>query len=212
VIVPTYSSFSQACRERPRASYVSAIKSTGGLTSLFESELPGGVTADAAAPDLVLRHTLVTGCRVGCNLGSGRFGGMTRRGGLFLAAPDFTATVQYESDRCTQRMLSPRTQWRKMWGLPSATSSHLTVELEQLAWAAWYRKPDFRCLRSRTGVVWNCQALCQLETHFELPPATCGLVFLTACLIIEVLNHKSLRWRGLRAWTRTWPWSTTGVH
>jgi AraC family transcriptional regulator len=114
--VPTYSSFVQACREGRRASYVRAMKSAGGSLSLVESALPAGVTSDPAVPDLVLHQTLVSGCRVGGDLGVGRFAGTTERGGLFLTAPDFAATLEGNGDRRTRSLSFPKAQWKSVLG------------------------------------------------------------------------------------------------
>lgn len=128
--VPAYSSFLQVSRDGPRASYVRAMKSAGGVVILVESALPGGVTSDPAVPDLVLHQALLTGYRVGGDLGGGRFVDTTERGGLFLTTPDFAATLEGDSDRRTRSVSFPRARWKDALG--DATGEELSFDYGQL--------------------------------------------------------------------------------
>lgn len=152
--VPAYSSFLQASRSGPRASYVRAVKSAGGFLNLVESTLPGGVTSDPAVPDLVLHQTLLTGYRVGGDLGGGRFAGMTEQGGLFLTTPDFAATLEGDSDRRTRSVSFPKTRWKDVLG--DATGEELSFNYGQLH-RGMFRSP---AIRSAVRKLWR---LCDEE-------------------------------------------------
>lgn len=144
--VPAYSSFLQACREGRRASYVRAMKSTGGMLSLVESALRAGVTSDPAVPELVLHQTLVNGYCVGGDLGGGRFTGTTERGGLFLTAPDFAATLEGDGDRRTRSLSFPKGQWRNVLG--RAAGDELSFDHGQLH-KGMFRSPTIRWERQQ---------------------------------------------------------------
>lgn len=174
--VPAYASFVQACLKGRRASYVRAMKSTGGTLSLVESALPAGVTSDPAVPDLVLHQTLVSGYCVGGDLGGGRFTGTTERGGLFLTAPNFAATLEGNGDRRTRSLSFPKAQWRNVLG--RADGDELSFDYGQLH-KGMFRSP---AIRSAMQHLWR---LCDEEgapSRLLAQAAGCEILAELCCL------------------------------
>jgi AraC family transcriptional regulator len=109
---PKYSSFVQWYREGPRASYVHALKSPGGLLNMLEATQPAGHMCDPAVPELVLYQDLVGGSRVSGDVGLGQFDVTTEQGGFILAAPNFAHETTVETCHHIRSLSLPMAQWQ----------------------------------------------------------------------------------------------------
>ena len=111
-----YSSFLEVSHQGPRASYVRVRKSTGGFLGLFETALPAGSMSDPASPDLVLHQALNDGNRIRGDIGAGQFEATSKKGGLFLVAPDFAAEVLVDRKRHNRSVSFPMGKWKNLLG------------------------------------------------------------------------------------------------
>jgi AraC family transcriptional regulator len=112
---PTDLSFTQWHSEGRQASYVRARKSPGGILDLLEVARPAGDMSRPALTDIVLFQDLLGGCRVRGNLGDGPFNVTSRKGGFYLAAPDFATTSFVYNSHEIRALSFPVAQWQSVF-------------------------------------------------------------------------------------------------
>ncbi|SFH45503.1 transcriptional regulator, AraC family [Palleronia marisminoris] len=110
--VPAYSSYLQWYSEGQLGSYVRTLRSAGEMLSLLEAAPPPGDNSGPAVPDLVLAQDMLGGSKVTGNLGGGRFDVMSKKGGLFLAAPHFARTSIVDINHQIRAVAFPVAQWQ----------------------------------------------------------------------------------------------------
>jgi AraC family transcriptional regulator len=151
---PTYSSFTQWYSEGHLSSYVRAMKSPGGILNMLEAVQPAGDMSDPAVPDLILYQDLLGGSGVSGNLGGGHFDVMSKKGGFFLAAPNFANEVMVETSHQLRSLSFPMAQWQSL--LAEAAEGQFSVESLQL-YGGPFHSP---AIRSAFRNLW---ALCEDE-------------------------------------------------
>lgn len=128
--VPVYSSLRQWYSEGREASYVRTQKSSGGILDLIEAERPAGKMPRPALPDLVLYQDQIGDICLRGDSGGGRFNIRSTKGALYLAAPDFSHTIAFDSSHKIRALSFPMAQWQKV--LDEASDGHFTAQSLQL--------------------------------------------------------------------------------
>ncbi|MGL4235966.1 helix-turn-helix domain-containing protein [Tabrizicola sp.] len=123
---PAYSSASQWYREGGQASHVRTMKSPGGILDLLEIEGQAGDRSRPAVPDITLYQDVHGGCRIRGDLGGGRFGLTTKKGGIVLAAPNFATTTIADTSHRVRCLAFPMAQWESV--LDEATSGRFSSD------------------------------------------------------------------------------------
>jgi AraC family transcriptional regulator len=136
-----YSSFTQWYREGHLASYVRTMKSPGGILNLLEAAQPAGDMSDPAVPDLVIYQDILGGSHVSGNMGAGRFGVTSAKGGFFLAAPNFANTVMVDARHQLRSLSFPLVQWQSI--LDEATGGRLPFDRQDI-FRGTFASPAFR--------------------------------------------------------------------
>lgn len=111
---PAYSDSARWYREGHCGYSLRTMKSAGRVPDLLEIQRPGGNMSRAGLPDLVLVEDLDGGSRVNGNLGGGRFDVMSKKGALFLGAPDFALTSNVDVGHRMRAVAYPVAQWQAM--------------------------------------------------------------------------------------------------
>lgn len=111
---PTYSSYAQWYSEGHLAPYVHTMKSPGGILSLVEAKQPPGDMSDPAVPEIVLYQDLIGGTQVSGNLGGGNFTSKSKKGGFFLAAPNFANTTIIDQAHQLRAVSFPLAYWQTL--------------------------------------------------------------------------------------------------
>ncbi|RUO33814.1 helix-turn-helix domain-containing protein [Aliidiomarina soli] len=114
MIKPTQLSFTQWYCEGGQASYLRTRKSPGGILELIEVARPAGDMSRPGLPEIVLYEDLLGGSRVSGNLGGGRFDLKSERGGLNLAAPNFSTSAVMEESHQLRSLAFPMEKWKNL--------------------------------------------------------------------------------------------------
>jgi AraC family transcriptional regulator len=110
--VPAYSASGRWYRQGHCGYRVRTIRSAGGILDLLEIERPAGNMSRSGLPDLVLVQDTIGGSRVTGDLGGGRFDVLSRKGALFLGAPDFALTSNVDIGHRMRAVAFPVAQWQ----------------------------------------------------------------------------------------------------
>ena len=124
--VPADSSFTQWYCEGEQASYIRTMKSPGGILDMFEAARPAGDMHRPAMPDLVLYQDLRGGSRLRGNTGGGYFDLTSKKGALYLAAPNFALTSSSTPAIKFAALSFPLEHWQKV--LDEAAKGQFSVE------------------------------------------------------------------------------------
>ena len=101
-------------RDGPSGYDLRAMKSAAGILDLVEYERPAGSMSRSGLPDLVLCQDMSGGSHVTGNLGGGRFDVMSRKGGLYLCAPNFALSSTVDVGHALRVVAFPIAQWHSM--------------------------------------------------------------------------------------------------
>jgi len=111
---PAYPSLAQWYNRGPRARHVRSIKSSGGILDMLETIQPAGDMSIPAVPDLVLYQDLQGGTRFDANHGGGDFSGITRKGGVYPAAPNFALSSKVATPHHLRSFAFSMVQWQSV--------------------------------------------------------------------------------------------------
>ncbi len=128
--VPAYSSSASWYREGHFGYCVRTMKSPGSILDLLEIQRPPGDMSRSALPDLVLCEDLLGGSRIVGNLGGGCFDVTSKKGALYLAAPNFALTSVVDTSHQFRALSFPVAHWQKM--LDEAADGRFSMESLQL--------------------------------------------------------------------------------
>ncbi|QZH74255.1 MAG: helix-turn-helix transcriptional regulator [Erythrobacter sp.] len=123
---PAFPSFAQWYSKGPRARYLRSLKSTGGILNMLETSQPPGDMSVPAVPDLVLYEDLLGGTRFNANHGGGDFGGVTEKGDVYPAAPDFALRSKVATPHHLRSFAFPVAQWQ--WVLDAANDGSFSFD------------------------------------------------------------------------------------
>ena len=124
--VPADSSFTRWYCEGEQASYIRTMKSPGGILDLFEAVRPAGDMHRPAMPDLVLYQDLRGGSRLRGNTGGGYVDLTSKKGALYLAAPNFALTSIVDTRHQIRALSFPVKHWQKV--LDEAAQGQFSVD------------------------------------------------------------------------------------
>jgi AraC family transcriptional regulator len=124
------------------------------MLDLLEIERPAGNMSRSGLPDLVLVQDMLGGSRVSGNLGGGRFDVMSKRGALFLGAPNFALTSNVDIGHQMRAVAFPVAQWQTM--LDEAVDGQFSFDLARVYDGMF----DSPAIRSALRNLW---ALCAEE-------------------------------------------------
>lgn len=110
----TYSSYFQWYSEGPLAPYVRTLKSSGGILNLVEAKQPAGDMSDPPVPEIVLYQDLIGGTQVSGNMGGGKFTAKSKKGGFFLAMPNFSTTTIVDQNHQLRAVSFPLAYWQAL--------------------------------------------------------------------------------------------------
>jgi AraC family transcriptional regulator len=127
---PASTSFTQWYSEGKLAPYVRSMKSPGGILNMLEALQPAGDVSRPAMQELTLYQDLLGGSRFIGNLGGGRLSVDCKRGGFFVAAPDFANTVVIDKEHWFRSLSFPVAQWQDL--LDEASDGQSSLERPQL--------------------------------------------------------------------------------
>jgi AraC family transcriptional regulator len=130
------------------------MKSAGSILDLVDFERPAGDMSRSGLPDLVLCQDMLGGSRVTGNLGGGRFDVMSKKGGLYLAAPDFALTSIVGTSHQIRALSYPVAQWQEM--LDEAADGRFSFDFAHI-YGGMFDSPT---IRSGLRSLW---ALCEDE-------------------------------------------------
>jgi len=119
-------SFSSWYSQGRQASYVRKRRRPGRILDLIDMARPAGDMSRPALPDLVLNQDQIGGGRVRGDWGGGTFQGTSRKGDLYLAAPNFANAVKAESSHQVRSLSFPVAQWQRL--LDEASDGGTSVE------------------------------------------------------------------------------------
>jgi AraC family transcriptional regulator len=142
-----YSSFAQWYSEGPRASYVQAMKSPGGVLNMHEVIQPAARMSDPAVPDLMLHQDLLGGSRISGNLGGGQFSATTEKGDFMLAAPNFANYLKSSTNHQIRSFAFPLANWQSV--LDEAFARPFSFD--DLRYSRTFNTPS---IRSLLGNLW----------------------------------------------------------
>ncbi|SFH45480.1 transcriptional regulator, AraC family [Palleronia marisminoris] len=114
MVRPAYASSSQWYYDGPLGSYVRTLKSPGGVLDLFEVARPAGDMSRPGLPDIVLYQDMMGSSRVSGDLGGGRFDITSEKGGICLAAPNFSTSAIMEESHQLRSLAFPTAQWQSV--------------------------------------------------------------------------------------------------
>ena len=152
--VPSYSASARWYRDGYCGYDLRTMKSAGNILDLVDFERPAGDMSRSGLPDLVLCQDMLGGSRVTGNLGGGRFDVMSKKGGLYLAAPDFALTSFVDTRHQIRALSFPVAQWQEM--LDEAADGLFSFDLAHI-YGGMFDSPT---IRSGLGTLW---ALCEDE-------------------------------------------------
>lgn len=106
-----YSSFTQFYHEGHQASFVRARKTPGALLDMLELARPGGDAGIPAVPELLLVECMLGVSRTSGDTGGGHFDVTSKKGDLYLAAPNFAHTVNNSASHHIRSLTFSTGQW-----------------------------------------------------------------------------------------------------
>lgn len=168
--VPSPSASARWYREGHCGYHLRAIKSAGRILDLLEIERPAGNMSRSGLPDLVLVQDTLGGSRVSGNLGGGRFDVMSKKGALFLGAPNFALTSNVDAGHRMRAVAFPVAQWQTM--LDEAVNGQFSFDLAHVYDGIF----DSAAIRSALRNLW---ALCAEEgtaSRFLMRAAGCEIL------------------------------------
>lgn len=112
------------------APYVRSMKSPGGILHMLEAVQPAGDVSRPALPELTLYQDMLGGSRLSGNLGAGALSVESEKGGVFVAAPNFSNTVMVDKEHRIRSLSFPVEQWQGL--LEEASDTHSWLEYPQL--------------------------------------------------------------------------------
>lgn len=118
--------FTQWYCEGKQGTYVRRRKSPGGILDLIEVLRPGGDMSRPPLPDLILYQDMQGGSRVRGDAGGGFFDVISKRGDLYLSAPDAPYKVYVAADHHLRSLAFSTAQWRTT--LDEASDGTVTLE------------------------------------------------------------------------------------
>lgn len=126
----SYKSFTSLYTEGNLAPYVRSMKSPGGILHMLEAVQPAGDVSRTALPELTLYQDMLGGSRLSGNLGAGSLSVASEKGGVYVAAPNFSNTVLVDKEHRIRSLSFPVEQWRGV--LEEASDAHSWLECSQL--------------------------------------------------------------------------------
>jgi AraC family transcriptional regulator len=92
---------------------------------MLEAAQPSGDMSDPPVPDLVLYQDLLGGCRVSGDMGAGRFGVVSEKGGIYLSPPYLANTVMVDASHQLRSLSFPTELWQEV--LDEAAGRHVSL-------------------------------------------------------------------------------------
>src|SRR5690606_6015247 len=124
--LPADSTFTQWYCEGEQASYIRTMKSPGGILDMFEASRPAGDMHRPAMPDLVLYQDMRGGARLRGDTGGGYVDLTSRKGAVYLAAPNFDLTSIVDARHQIRALSFPVAHWQKV--LDEAAKGQFSME------------------------------------------------------------------------------------
>ncbi|MEQ8291169.1 MAG: AraC family transcriptional regulator [Roseovarius sp.] len=149
--VPDFSASARWYREGHCGYHLRTMKSAGRILDLLEIERPGGDMSRSGLPDLVLVQDLRGGSRVSDCLGGGRFDVKSRKGALFLGAPNFALTSNVDIGHQMRVVAFPLAHWQNM--LDEAVDGAFSFELAHV-YDGMFESPAIRSALRKLWALW----------------------------------------------------------
>ena len=108
-----------------QGSYVRTRKSPGGILDLIEVARPGGDMSRPSLPDLILYQDMQGGSRVRADAGGGYFDVTSKKGDLYLSAPDAPNKVDVSTNHHLRSLAFSTAQWQAV--LEQASDGKVTL-------------------------------------------------------------------------------------
>ncbi len=112
--------------EGRQGSYVRTRKSPGGILDLIEVARPGGDMSRPSLPDLILYQDMQGGSRVRADVGGGFYDVTSKKGDLYLSAPDATNKVYIARNHHLRSLAFPTAQWQNV--IDEASNGAVTLD------------------------------------------------------------------------------------
>ncbi|SEB00046.1 helix-turn-helix domain-containing protein [Rubrimonas cliftonensis] len=91
---------------------VHTMRSAGRILDLVEFERPAGGMSRSGLPDLVLCQDMLGGSHVTGDLGAGRFDVISKKGAMYLCAPNFALASNVDVAHPLRALAFPLAQWQ----------------------------------------------------------------------------------------------------